>query len=202
MSCIRNVGGDIAGTPEEYEKSIGRQLTILAVRPDDSLAGQIALVRSNLSGTEFLAKKYDELASEAFDRAGDGLVCVSICSAEYKPRSIPSVEKIPSPEEVRTYIAEGHDPVMKFHQKPKGGQTEGAKLIDVIEGGRPKDASSLGYTMLLKYPEPVDDIKLTEGAPISNQLIEVVLLLAHDLGIKNVYAYSRPGALASYLSRA
>jgi len=54
--------------------------------------------------------------------------------------------------------------------------------------------------MLLKYPEPINDIHLTEGAPISNQLIEAVLLLAHDLGINSVYAYSRPGALASYLS--
>ncbi len=191
--------GDIAGTSEEYEKSIGRQLTILAVKPDDSLAGQIALVRSNLSESELLAKKYDELASEAFDRAGDTLVCVSICNADYKPRAIPVVEPVPSPEEVRTYLQEGHDPVMKFHQKPKGGQTEGAKLIDVIEGGRPKDASSLGYNMLLKYPEP-NNIAITEDAPVSNQLIEVVLLLAQDLGIKDVYAYSRPGALASYLS--
>ncbi len=192
--------GDIAGTSEEYEKSIGRQLIILAVRSDDSLAGQIAVVRSNLSESQLLEKKYDELVSEAFDRAGGALVCVSICSADYKPKPIPSVESAPSPEEVRMYVQEGHDPVMRFHQKPKGGQSDGARLIDVIAGGRPKDASSLGYTMLLKYPEPIDDIQLTEGAPISNQLIEVVLLLAHDLGIKNVYAYSRPGGLASYLS--
>ena len=82
----------------------------------------------------------------------------------------------------------------------EGGQGEGAHLIDVIAGGRMKDASSLGYTMLLKYPEPVDDIAISEGAPVSNQLIEIALLLAHDLGIKHVYAYSRPGALASYLS--
>jgi len=113
-------------------------LRYLRIRPDDSLAGQIALVRSDLSQTELLAKKYDELASEAFDRAGNGLVCVSICSADYKPKPVPAVDTIPSPEEVRAYLQEGHDPVMKFHQKPKGGQSEGAKLIDVIPEADPR----------------------------------------------------------------
>ena len=193
--------GELAGTQEQYEKSFSKQITILAAKPDDSLAGQVAIVRTNLSEKEILAKTYDELTSEAFDRAGKALVCVSICSAEYTPKPVPIVSHAPSSEVVRTYLAEGHDPVMRFHQKAKGGQGEGAHLIDVIAGGRVKDASSLGYTMLLKYPEPVDDIAISEGAPISNQLIEIALLLAHDLGIKHVYAYSRPGALASYLSR-
>ena len=55
--------------------------------------------------------------------------------------------------------------------------------------------------MLVKYPSPTDDVAISNDAPVSNQLIEVVLTLAKDLGIENVYAYSRPGGFASYLSK-
>ncbi|MEK7133879.1 MAG: class I adenylate-forming enzyme family protein [Patescibacteria group bacterium] len=191
--------GDIAGTREEYEKNIPKQLIILAARPDDTIVGQIAVVRTSLPEKELLQKKYDELIPEASDREGNALVCVSICNAEYTPRPIPSVNLIPKPDEVRAYLLGGNDPVMRFHEKPKGGLAEGAKLVDVIESGRPKDKSSLGYNMLLKYPEP-KNIVIHTHAPVPNQLIEMVLLLAGDLGIKNVYAYSRPGGLASYVS--
>ncbi|MDO8576470.1 MAG: class I adenylate-forming enzyme family protein [bacterium] len=180
-----------------YEKGLSKQLLILAAKPDDTLAGQIALIRTNLSGDEILKKKYAELfSSDVSDRNGKALVCVSICSADYRAKEIPSVTDIPDIAEVQEYLP--NDPVYKFHQKPKGGGA-GAELIGLIPAGRPEDASSLGYNMLLKYPEP-HDVVIDENAPVSNQLIEVVLLLAEDLGIKDVYAYSRPGGLASYLS--
>ena len=171
----------------------------MAAKPDDSLAGQIAILRTNLSQEELLKKTYNELLTEAFDRDGDSLVCISICSADYKPKSIPEIVARPTPEEVRQYVEENNDPVMRFHQKPKGN-IGGAKLVDVIENGRPEDKSSLGYTMLLKYPEPDMSVAITYGAAVSNQLIEVALITARDLGIKNVYAYSRPGGLATYLA--
>lgn len=180
-----------------YEKQIPRILTVLAAKADDSLAGQIALVRTNLSGNEILKKTYAEMLSpDVGDRTGKALVCVSICSADYRAKEIPSVTGVPDIAEVETYLPS--DPVYKFHQKPKGGGG-GAELVGLIPNGRPEDKSSLGYNMLLKYPEP-DNVTITEDAPVSNQLIEVVLLLAQDLGIKDVYAYSRPGGLASYLS--
>lgn len=180
-----------------YEKELSRQLTILAAKPDDTLAGQIALVRTNLSADELMKKKYSELFSaDVSDRNGKALVCVSICSADYRAKEISAVSGIPDVAEVEKYLP--NDPVYKFHQKPKGGGA-GAELAGLIPGGRPEDASSLGYNMLLKYPEP-KNIVITEDAPISNQLIEVVLLLAEDLGIKDVYAYSRPGGLAAYVS--
>jgi len=192
--------GGLAGTAAEYDKSTSRQITVLAAKPDNSLAGQIAIVRTNLSEGELLGKKYDELVSEAFDRDGKALVCISICSADYKPKPVPTVGVHPSPEDVRKYLAEGNDPVMRFHEKPKAGLATGARLIDVIENGRPEDKSALGYNMLVKYPGPGESVAITTGAPVSNQLIELVLLIARDIGIKNVYAYSRPGGLASYLS--
>ncbi len=180
-----------------YEKGLSRQLVILAAKPDDTLAGQIALIRTNLSAEELLKKKYSELFSaEVVDRNGTALVCVSICSADYTPKEIPAVNRIPDVADVERYLPS--DPVYKFHMKPKGGGA-GATLVGPIKGGRPEDASSLGYNMLLKYPEP-HDVVIDDNAPVSNQLIETVLLLAEDLGIKDVYAYSRPGGLAAYLS--
>jgi len=180
-----------------YEKQISRVLTALAAKPDDSLAGQIALIRSNLSGDELLQKKYAELFSaDVADRNGKALVCVSICSADYRPKDIPSVSRVPDVAEVEKYLP--NDPVYKFHQKPKGGGG-GAELVGLIPNGRPEDTSSLGYNMLLKYPEP-HKVVIDDNAPVANQLIESVLLLAEDLGIKDVYAYSRPGGLAAFLS--
>jgi len=183
-----------------YEKDISKQLIMLAVKPDDSLAGQIAVIRTNLSQEELLTKKYvDLLSGNVIDRNGKALVCISICSAAYEPKVIPSIKKIPSADEVRSYLRAGEDPVMRFHRKSKGKEG-GAELVDVIKDGRPEDKSSLGYTMLLKYPAPNDAVDITEGAPVSNQLIEAVLVCARDLGIKDVYAYSRPGGLAQHLA--
>ena len=187
-----------------YEKQTSRVLTVLAAKPDDTLApplaglaGQIALIRTNLSGDKILKKKYAELfSSDVSDRDGKALVCVSICSADYRAKDIPAVGRVPDVVEVEQYLP--NDPVYRFHQKPKGGGG-GAELVGLIPNGRPEDKSSLGYNILLKYPEP-HNVVIDDNAPVSNQLIEVVLLLAQDLGIKDVYAYSRPGGLAAYIS--
>ena len=113
----------------------------------------------------------------------------------------PSAIRIPDAEAVRAYLRDGNDPVLRFHQKPKAGLPLGAELVDVIAAGRPEDASSLGYTMLLKYPSVAAAVGITNEAPVANQLIEAVLLIAKDNGIEDVYAYSRPGGLAAYMAK-
>ncbi len=184
----------------EYGKNISKQLIVLAVLPDDSLAGQIAIIRTDLSSDALLDAPYAQLLTpEVLDPQGNALICISICSADYVPKPIPPVSTIPDAETVREYIPQ--DPVFKFHQKPKGGLATGAELVGLIPNGRPEDKSSLGYNMLLKYPAPSANVAITDDAPVSNQLIEAVLIIAKDLGIKDVYAYSRPGGLASYLSK-
>ena len=55
--------------------------------------------------------------------------------------------------------------------------------------------------MLLKYPAPSQNAAIADDAPVSTQLIEAVLVIAKDLGINDVYAYSRPGGLAHYLAK-
>ncbi len=182
---------------KEYEKHISSHLIILAVNPDDSLAGQVEVVRTNLSEEELMQKTYADVASPAaVDRAGDALVCISICNSGFVAKPIPDIASTPDMKAVEAYLPE--DPVFKFHRKPKGSGG-GAELVALIKGGRPEDKSSLGFTMLLKYPEPAGGL-IHEKEGVASQLIEVVLSLAHDLGIKGVYAYSRPGGLASYLS--
>ncbi|MEK7613219.1 MAG: class I adenylate-forming enzyme family protein [Patescibacteria group bacterium] len=157
-------------TLDAYKKKLSKETTIAAVDTHDQVIGQIS-----------------------FTRDKDTLTCVSICSSAYKAKPIVHVEKIPSPQEVETYLLAGHDPVMNFHTNL------GATLMKVIPQGRPDDKSSLGYTMLLKYPS-APDMKITENNPISSQLIEAVRMLGTDIG-SEVYALSRPGALAHYMAK-
>ena len=98
---------------------------------------------------------------------------------------------MPTPELVREYLLGGHDGVFNFHH------SLGAELSQVIPGGRPEDKSSCGYTLLLHYP--TTEVEVTLGAPVSRQLIEVVRMLARNIGAE-VTAISRPGGLASYLA--
>lgn len=151
-----------------YKKYLGDYITLGAIDAKGALVGQISFLYA--------------------DRK---LTCVSICSATFKPKPMPEIKETPTVETVRQYLIAGHDPVMNFHQKL------GAELVEVTPGGRPEDRSSLGYTMLLRYPS-APTIELV--GPVSNQLIQVVRMLAHNVGAE-VYAVSRPGGLAAYLSR-
>ncbi|MSR71029.1 hypothetical protein EXS62_03265 [Candidatus Kaiserbacteria bacterium] len=158
-------------TDAEYKKFLAEYLTLGAIDKDGTLVGQIA-----------------------FSYQDNKLSCVSICSAAFKPKPVPQIAEAPSLEAVQQYLLEGHDPVMNFHTKL------GAELVEVTPEGRPTDASALGYTMLLKYP-PLRQAqgKLLLEGPVSNQLIQAVRMLASDVGAE-VYAVSRPGGLAAYLS--
>jgi hypothetical protein len=176
-----------------------RQFVILAHDASGKLTGQIALIRTDLSSDQLLEKKSSEL-NVVSNNEGHAVVCLSICSADFRPKPVPNVRKKISPADVRKYVLGGHDPVLRFHQRPKGGLDSGAHLVDVIKGGRPEDKSSLGYTMLLKYPVPEKEVHIHNEAPISDQLIEAVLLIATDQGVRDVYAYSRPGGLAAYVA--
>lgn len=122
------------------------------------------------------------------------LTCVSICSATYKPKPIPKIHTAPTLQEVEAYLLGGYDGIYNFHHKL------GAELVKIIPQGRPDDKSSLGYTMLLTYPAGAPLI-LAEDAPVSARLMQAILLLSHDLGVKHVDALSRPGGLAAYLAR-
>ncbi len=153
-----------------YKKYLSEYVTVVAIDNQRKIAGQIS-----------------------FSYEDNRLTCVSICSATFKPRSVPEVRIVPDVEFVREYLLAGNDPVMNFHQKL------GAKLVEVIPNGRPDDTSALGYTMLLRYPKNVIT-DIDPHTPISQQLIQAVRILANLAG-SEVYAVSRPGALAAYVAR-
>lgn len=134
------------------------------------------------------------LGQISFSCTDETLTCVSICSARFVPKPVPKVRATPSLEMVKNYLLGGHDPVMNFHARL------GAELREVIPNGRPADASALGYTMRLQYPSG-GGFMLDERAPSSHQLIIAVRILGDDLQVP-VFALSRPGGLASFLSRA
>ncbi|RJQ35564.1 long-chain fatty acid--CoA ligase [Candidatus Parcubacteria bacterium] len=184
---------------KQYEKDVSKHLILMALDSEGKIAGQIAFVRTGLSAEELLQTTYaDLLTPKVLNQKGDSIICISICSAEYKAKPIPEVKNIPEPKDVQTYLDEGKDAVMRFHQKPKGGLPAGASLVGLIPNGRPEDMSACGYNMLLAYPSPTSGVRITDDAPVSNQLIEAALLVAHEAGLSHVYAYSRPGGLAAY----
>lgn len=154
-----------------YKTYVQKNLTLMALDAQGAIAGQIS-----------------------FKRDRDALVCVSICSAGYRPKPVPEAPRIPTAEEVREYLLAGKDPVMNFHTKL------GARLVEVTPGGRPEDKSALGYTMLLRYDVAAAP-GLASDAPVSHRLIHAVLRLAHDLHLTQVDAVSRPGGLAAHVAQ-
>jgi len=154
-------------TKKEYVKYLGEYLTLGAIDKNGKLAGQIS-----------------------FSYSDNKITCVSICSATFKPKSVPTVTAIPDEEFVRKYLLAGNDPVMNFHT------SLGAEIVKVIPNSRPEDKSSLGYTMLLHYPSTKN---ISLGGPVSNQLIQAVRILTRDVDAE-AFAISRPGGLATYLS--
>ena len=167
--------GPLIKTTAEYKKYLAEYVTLGAVDknlPDGKAGGALA-------------------GQISFSYKDNKITCVSICSAAYKPKTVPEVAEMPDAEAVKKYLLEGRDPVMNFHTKL------GAQLVEVTPGGRPEDTSALGYTMLLHYPQ----IKgVTFYGPVSNQLIQAVCMLAGDAGA-DVYAISRPGGLAAHLAK-
>lgn len=186
---------------EQYEKNVSKQFILVAEESSGNIAGQIAFIRTDLESERLLQTAFSELLTPGVENMhGGSVVCISINNSNFRPKPVPSTAVVPEPEAVEKYLKEGNDPVYNFHRKPKADALMGAELLGVIKGGRPEDRSSCGYTMLLKYPRTSKSVGITEKAPVSNQLIEAVLILAKDLGINDVYAYSRPGGLALYIA--
>jgi len=187
-----------------FKNLISNSTTIMATG-QDKVEGLITFMRLDVSQDQLLSFTYDRLVSlkekSIIDNKGNLLVCVCICGPNYRQEKIPNVKKMPQIEEVKEYLLMGKDDIYNFHAKPKGGFTKGASLIKLLPNARPQDKSALGYNMLLKYPEITKDIRLTEDASVATQLIESVMLVARKLGIKKVYAFSRPAGAAKYFSK-
>ena len=190
---------------DKFRELISNTTTIMAIDKDAKIKGLITFIRLDETTNKLSNFTYNKLVclqeKNIVDNNGDSLICISICGPNYRKEPIPNVKKVLQIEEVKEYLLMGKDSVYNFHAKPKGGFDKGASLISLLPNSRPQDKRSLGYNMLLEYPEITKEIHLTEDASVAAQLIESVMLIARQLGIKNVYAFSRPSGLASYFSR-
>ena len=187
----------------KFKKQVKNNLAIVAVDSSDKVQGLIILKTTNISEKKLSSMSYDEvlLSDESFNKEMQNIICIAICSSNYKPSDIPKVNLKPTVGEVKEYLLSGKDSVYNFHAKPKGGFKKGASLISLLPNARKEDKRSLGYNMLLKYPKITKEVCLTKDASVAVNLIESVMLVAREFGIKNVYAFSRPSGLASYFSR-
>jgi len=183
-----------------FRDQIRQTIIIIALDKDNKVQGLICTIQTNLSQKELCSITYADLVGNkrVLDSQGKALICVAICSSNYRQEPIPQVKKIPTSSQMQAYLESGRDSVLGFHAKPKGGFTKGAALVCLLPNARPEDERSLGYNMLLKYPQITQEIKLKEGASVAVQLIEVVMLLARSLGVEDVYAFSRPAGAAGY----
>ena len=190
-------------TFEEFKERLLNETTIIAFDKNYKVVGLISLMRLDISENKLSSLKYSELRSlknkSLIDNEGNSLVCVSICSSNYKQEPVPQVSKVPTEKEVREYLFSGKDSVFNFHSKPKGGFDKGATLVKLLPNARPEDKRSLGYNMLLKYPKITKEVCVNENASVAVQFIETVMLIAKQFGIENVYAFSRPADLAKFI---
>lgn len=189
---------------EEFKSFVKNITVIAAVDQENKTQGLVCVERTSLSPEQIGALQYKDLldfkAKKVIDPSGDSFICVAICGSNYKPEQVTRVDKKPSVGEIKAYIESGKENVFEFHRKAKGGLSEGAKLIAVLPDGRPEDERALGYNMLLRYPVLDQDIKINEHASVATQLIEVVMYFGRALGVKNIYAFSRPAGAAKHFS--
>ena len=189
---------------ETFSAQVRNGIVIAAVDKRDEVKGVVSLIRTNLGEKELSGITYETLTSgqslSGNQPEGKNLVCVSICSSNYKAEGFPEISEIPGAETVRKYLESGLDPVFNFHKKAKGGFEKGAGLVAIIPNGRPEDRRALGYNLLLKYPELAKRPEIS-GASAAVQLMEAVMTFAWQLGISDVYAFSRPIGFADYAAK-
>lgn len=185
----------------KFRELISNTTTIMAIDLENKIKGLVTFMRFDETKDKLSSFTYSKLVSlkekNIADNNGDSLVCISICSSNYRKEPIPNVKRAPTVEEVKKYLLMGKDSVYNFHAKPKGGFDKGARLISLLPNSRPEDKRSMGFNMLLQYPEITKEIYLTE-ASVATNLMEAVMILAREFGIKKVYAFSRPSGLARY----
>src|SRR5262249_11822692 len=80
---------------ETYKKFVKTQFIILALDEKSAIAGQIALIRTDMPQKELHAVTHENLLKQGPSKNGKALVCVSICSAGFVPKPIPSTSRIP-----------------------------------------------------------------------------------------------------------
>jgi len=191
-----------------FKEHVKNGFVIIALDRNNVVQGMLSALRTSLSEKMLASATYEDITTGSTMRRsehdGENIVCVSICSSNFQQNERAQILKESiSLSSMRAYLRNPGDPVLRFHQKPKGGLKRGAKLVRIIQSSRPEDVSALGYNLLLRYPKvPKRHKAIVPNAEssIGVQLIEAVLGFAQRVGTKGVYAYSRPGGASSYFA--
>ncbi|OGG28531.1 hypothetical protein A2971_03530 [Candidatus Gottesmanbacteria bacterium RIFCSPLOWO2_01_FULL_46_21] len=181
--CARTQNGLVFGAFEEKEGLVGTLSCVQVSNVDKIKTWNQATGNGTLSN---------------HDSNGDTLLCVAISvknttgAKPYHTGGVKSIEE---------YVKSGKDHVLEFHRKPKGG-IGGATVWKILKNGRPNDKESMGYNVLMKYPEITKNTKIVRSNTSSPSvlLIEHALLYARDHEIRNVIAFSRPAGFRKYLA--
>ncbi|MBI2664840.1 acyl--CoA ligase [Candidatus Woesearchaeota archaeon] len=186
--CWQPLSADIGTFRQQMKNGI-----VIVAADNNCVRGLVTFIRTDLDEKSLSKTTYAKITANntlsSHNSNGRRIVCTSICSSSYKPQ--PIKERSVSEEEVKKQL--DNDPVYKFHIKPKGGFNKGAELVSIIPNSRPEDKRAAGYNMLMKYPEIGYDAKIKiSSSGIATQLIEAVMIFAQQLGIKDVYVFSRP----------
>ncbi len=203
----------LTSTEKEFRIRSKNGFLIGALNFNNNLLGTVSALRAN--NIEALKKtKWDRLTDKGTlstnNPDGKALVCVAISTLRKENKSDNHKSRKKKVNNILLkkladkylddYLKSNIDPIVRFHKKPKGGLKKGAKLISVIKGGRNKDKDALGYSILFAYPE-INNARIlfSENSSVGTQLIEAVLMFSQQLGIKHVFAFSRPAGLRKYL---
>ena len=177
---------------------------------DEGLVGSVSCLRLKKEKLDKVAtwKEVTQMGTfENNDPKGNSLVCVSITvkgNEKEKDQKLikgkNDIKKL-AEKEVEKYVASGTDHVLSFHQRPKNG-VPGAKVYRIIPNSRPEDKESMGYNVIMKYPEVNSATKVTKsqlpGSTPAELLIQNVLYYAKERKIKYVFAFSRPAEFRTY----
>jgi len=188
-----------------FAEHVQNGVVIIGIDTDNNVAGLVSFLQTSLKEEQLTQLSYQEITGDLTLKTnqdeGDKIVCVSICSNTARPQELKEgiVPPSPKPEDMEAYLYSGSDLVYNFHQKPKAG-LKGAKLTALLPQARPEDTLSLGYAMLLKYPTLSRDraVELDSTASLAVQLIEAAMRFAQQLGISEIYAFSRPAGAYQY----
>lgn len=183
-------------------------IVIIGIDREDNVVGLVSFLTTSLTEEQLTKINYQKLTGDLTlntnQEEGDKIICVSICSSTAKIQEIKenSIPQSPVLKEMEEYLLTGDDLVYNFHQKPKAGN-KGAKLVALLPQARLEDTLSLGYAMLLLYPElsPTKIVEPDSKASLAVQLMESAMHIAQQMDIFKVYAFSRPSGAYKYFTR-
>lgn len=199
--------GPLVLDEKTFLEQVQNGVVLVARNKENAIEGMITFLRTGQSQDALQKLSYREVTGDYTlknnQQEGDKIICVSICTKAYRqPGKIEPQPHSPTPAQMEEYLRSGKDLTYNFHKKPKGGIL-GADLVALLPNGRPEDNMALGYNMLLKYPTlfqkefVVPDPKVS----LAVQLLEAAMYVAQVLGVKEIYAFSRPAGAYQYFAK-